>query len=141
MVPEQFGYKKAMSIKNTNYKRTVYPSLWHFGGIFLWFCKFFSAFKSLNFLAQLHFYGLQGQGTRLQSYLTGRKQNLLWNHLTMLRIFSYWGILKQVVPHSSVLGPLHFIIDINNLPPTLSLKTQASYFLVKMLTISLQWQT
>lgn len=48
----------------------------------------------------------------------------------MLRIFSYWGILKQVFPHGSVLGPLHFITDINNLPPTLSLKKQASYFLV-----------
>jgi hypothetical protein len=53
----------------------------------------------------------------LQSYLSDRYQRLLINNSSSnTTIFSEWGKIKHRVRLGSILGPLFFLIYINNLP-------------------------
>jgi len=84
------------------------------------FCDLQKAFNCVNhkiLLQKLEFYGVKGKfKTLIESYLAGRYQRVTLSNITNNNNSSKWELLKCGVPQSSILGPLFFLIYINDLP-------------------------
>ena len=84
-------------------------------------------------LNKLQYYGFIGDELKwIQSYLSNRSQKCFINW-----VLSNTGIMKRGVPQGSVLGPLLFVIFINDLPGCLAHTTANMY----ADDIALRWDT
>jgi hypothetical protein len=101
----------------------------HIGGIFCDLTKDFDCVNHDILIAKLEHYGIQETTLNwFKSYLINRKQRTKISINGNQTYYSTWGTVKQGMPQGSVLGPLLFIIYINELPMSVPHDSKAILF-------------
>jgi len=86
--------------------------------VFLDLSKAFDTIDHKILLLKLMYYGIRGKQLIFESYLTNRKQCTKVNNY-----LSSFQTIKCGIPYGSVMGPLLFLIYVNNLPCASSFQT------------------
>ena len=90
------------------------------GGIFYDLHKAFDCVNHDTLLSKMEFYGISGKPNNLIiSYLQDRYQKVLVD-LDSKKYYSEWESVTDGVPHGSLLGPLLFLLYINDIPNVIS---------------------
>jgi hypothetical protein len=115
VVPEQFGFRKGLSINNATYKplETLYQARNKECHIVRIFCDLTKAFDCVShelLLRKLQYYGDRGVWFELiKSYLSDRKQRVDLKFISPCNQLSRWKSIKCGVQQGSVLGPFSLI--------------------------------
>jgi len=125
LVKEQFGFREKSTDMATLYLlNTALSSLDEqkiVGGLF---CDLQKALDCVNhniLLAKLECYGVSGTTNKLlQSYLSSQYQRTVIKDNLSNKTVSEWELVKHGVPQGSILGPLLFLIYINDLSRSIS---------------------
>jgi len=124
LVKEQFGFRCNTSTEMAIY--TLINNILLFlntktlvGGLFYDLQKAFDCVNYEILLSKMKFYGITGVASKLmESYVRNRYQRVVINDY-----FSTWKKVQHGVPQGSVLGPLLFLIYINDLSKSISDKS------------------
>jgi hypothetical protein len=131
---EQFGFRCNASTEMAIYAfiNNVLSSLNNklmVGGLF---CNLQKACDCVNhdiLLSKMKCYGIKDIANKLiESYLRNRYQRVVINDDKLNKYYSGWEQIHPGVPQGSILGPLFFLLYINDLPKSVSDKSNPILF-------------
>jgi hypothetical protein len=126
LAKEQYGFvvNSSTEIATHNLLNTMLSSLNNKLYVGVLFCDLQKAFDGVNhelLISKMNFYGITGIANKLiKSYLSNRYQRLVTNDNKLNKISSKWEEAKCGVAQCSILGPLIFLLYINDFPKTIS---------------------